>query len=459
MSLSFISINYHLAPHKLAIDPYSIGSITSTTSIDTYTRSYSMSTGSSIIAEYQDYEPLEPRFTSLKIYTEAGDLGISITGLGIIYTPISTQLTEDDLSVYLQPGLKEINLTDNDDVFNASFFSDFDEHMSLPSVFAGEGSDTLKFDDDYFSSNYSVIQHSDNLFDIGKEGKQVRYNSIEFVEFNDTGRIPVEDLLLRDAGASLINAETIARLYTSALDRLPDTSGLNNWIDRFEQGMSTLEIADNFISSNEFQIKYGDLNNTEFITELYENVLDRAPDTDGLQNWISELDSGRTKANVLLGFSDSDESKLNNQNFFSNLDAKDGEWSFTFEADKTEVQSLARLYKSALNRNPDQSGINHWVDQYEDGKSLESIASQFIISTEFQSLYGNPDNEAFITLLYQNVLNRTPDADGYTHNLNALANSSREDMLVIFSNSAENIAATEEQFSTINEVDNIWYGF
>jgi hypothetical protein len=67
-------------------------------------------------------------------------------------------------------------------------------------------------------------------------------------------------------------------------------------------------VANGFVGSTEFQTTYGNLSNTDFVTLLYANVLHRAPDTTGLNNWVGMLNSGQdTRAQVVVGFSESAE--------------------------------------------------------------------------------------------------------------------------------------------------------
>ena len=62
------------------------------------------------------------------------------------------------------------------------------------------------------------------------------------------------------------------------------------------------------MSGPEFQATYSTLDNTQFVTQLYQNVLARAPDPAGLAGWVGALDAGLlTRGGVLLGFSDSAE--------------------------------------------------------------------------------------------------------------------------------------------------------
>jgi hypothetical protein len=104
------------------------------------------------------------------------------------------------------------------------------------------------------------------------------------------------------------DAAEVARLYDAVLGRLPDLSGLTNWTHSLEGGASLQTVANGFVGSTEFQTTYGSLDNTDFVTLLYQNVLHRAPDPTGLGNWVGVLNSGQdTRAQVVIGFSESAE--------------------------------------------------------------------------------------------------------------------------------------------------------
>jgi hypothetical protein len=100
-----------------------------------------------------------------------------------------------------------------------------------------------------------------------------------------------------------------------------------------------------------------------------------------------------------------------------------------------------RLYQAAFDRTPDAAGLGYQTHQLDLGYSLSQVAAAFIASPEFQSKYGNVDDKTFITLLYNNVLHRAPDADGLQYHLNEIAQGqSRADVLTHFSESPENQA-------------------
>ncbi|WP_158600945.1 DUF4214 domain-containing protein [Teichococcus wenyumeiae] len=100
------------------------------------------------------------------------------------------------------------------------------------------------------------------------------------------------------------------RLYEAALNRAPETAGLNFWYNHLESGQSLTWVAQGFMNSDEYQQKYGGLDNGNFVEQLYQNVLGRGSDSAGFQNWMNALNSGASRADVLLGFSDSLENRI-----------------------------------------------------------------------------------------------------------------------------------------------------
>lgn len=113
-----------------------------------------------------------------------------------------------------------------------------------------------------------------------------------------------------------------------------------------------------------------------------------------------------------------------------------------------------RLYQAAFNRTPDSAGLGFWMSRMDNGQSLQSVAHDFVASTEFTNAYGSkPSDAAFVNQLYHNVLHRDGEAAGVAHWLQVLgAGTSRENVLVAFSESQEN------QTALIGQIGNgFWY--
>ncbi len=88
--------------------------------------------------------------------------------------------------------------------------------------------------------------------------------------------------------------------------RLPDAPGLVAWKGALDGGQATLaQVAGAFAGSAEFQSKYGALDNRGFAGALYQNTLHRVADQAGLDHWTGVLNSGASRAEVVLAFSES----------------------------------------------------------------------------------------------------------------------------------------------------------
>jgi hypothetical protein len=102
-----------------------------------------------------------------------------------------------------------------------------------------------------------------------------------------------------------------------------------------------------------------------------------------------------------------------------------------------------RIYQAAFNRAPDSAGLGFWMAQMDRGMSLHDVAKYFVTSPEFIGLYGaTPSDADYIKLMYNNVLHRAPDAEGFDFwSSHMRTGATREDVLAYFSESPENQAA------------------
>ncbi len=105
--------------------------------------------------------------------------------------------------------------------------------------------------------------------------------------------------------------------------------------------------------------------------------------------------------------------------------------------------TVVRLYQAVFARQPDPGGLRFWLDTFDTGEwSTRRIAGFFATSDEFIALYGETDNQAFMTAVYSNVLGRAPDAEGgafWTDQLDG--GMSRAEMILLISNAPEFIDA------------------
>ena len=244
------------------------------------------------------------------------------------------------------------------------------------------------------------------------------------------------------------------------MDRAPDASGLNSWIDNWENNWTEQSIAQALLTSNEYLTTNGtNQSDQQFVEALYQNALNREPDTDGMANWVNSLSAGEvTRADVLLSVSQSEESVQQSSSLFANMSETAGNWSFSRTANTLDVNQIARLYKAAFNRNPDSEGLNYWVNQWESGLESDKIADQFVDSAEFSALYTATSSDSdFVQQLYRNALGREADETGLAHWTGQLQQGTeRSEVLTAFSESTENQNSTS--FKAF-EVQDTWYLF
>jgi hypothetical protein len=219
-------------------------------------------------------------------------------------------------------------------------------------------------------------------------------------------------------------AEDVTRLYQAAFGRTPDLAGLDSNVTLVTNAtVSISTLASSFTQSPEFISRYGSLDNSAFVQQLYQNVFHRAPDAAGDQLWLNFLKSGASRGDVLGGFADSLENRKQ---------------LLPIAGDRNDAEAT-RLYQAALGRVPDDRGLDSFSTALAHGATPEQVARGFVDSAEFAQKYGALSPSDFVTQLYANVLHRTPDAPGLQNFVKALDNgASREQVLLGFSDSTEN---------------------
>jgi hypothetical protein len=160
-----------------------------------------------------------------------------------------------------------------------------------------------------------------------------------------------------------------------------------------------------------------------FSAQQYRDFLSREADADGLNFWTTSLDTATfTRQQMIEGFFNSAE--------FQGV-----------------ISPVARLYFAYFLRIPDYGGLTFWIGQFKAGTPLANISQAFATSPEFTGRYGALSNPAFVTLVYNNVLGRAPDAGGlafWTGQLDSGA-MNRGQVMLGFSESPEyrNLIANE----------------
>ena len=234
-------------------------------------------------------------------------------------------------------------------------------------------------------------------------------------------------------------AGQVYRLYLGALGRAADAEGAANWVSHLASGRfeTLIDVAEGILLSREFSNVYGNLEGDGLIARFYRNVLGREPADAELASWRDVLFSDQGVARVVVGFSESPEFQRATAaatNAFVQALSQAG-WS----------DDVFRLYQATLDRAPDQAGLLDWTGRLASGTDFLTVIEGFVNSREFANTYGNTDAGQFVTLLYQNVLDRAPDDGGFADWTGRLGSgTSRAEVVQGFSQSREFIRDTAD---------------
>ena len=206
-------------------------------------------------------------------------------------------------------------------------------------------------------------------------------------------------------------AATVWKFYESMLDRAPDSQGLTYWINAFNNGAAQSQIAVNFFAGNELQARV--------ITDYYLQYLNRQPDLGGLNYWKAQWTAQGGPEDVQAGFANSPEFTAQNGNtpsgwvtglyqkilnrapeaqglaFWSSeveqFDAQDGK-SFLGDADAREKVAAAILksqeeyqniivpawFEQFVQRAPTAAELTQYVNELLKGTSDRTVEEQII---------------------------------------------------------------------------------
>lgn len=134
--------------------------------------------------------------------------------------------------------------------------------------------------------------------------EEVAYQARLLEQGRDPADLIVEFVQSPEANS---NIRAVVRLYRTYFLRNPDHLGLLHWIGRRQAGIRLSDVSNQFATSHEFALRYGTLDDEEFVDLVYHNVMRRDPDAKGKEFWLGRLDVGLYRGQMMTSFSDSPE--------------------------------------------------------------------------------------------------------------------------------------------------------
>lgn len=293
----------------------------------------------------------------------------------------------------------------------------------LSGSYISKGQDTLylqKFDVD--DSYYGLFSHQymQNVLGALNEGRTAYsvYESMNILDNTFVFKIPVYNDMPVTASprpdlAKVNEKEVkafITRLYQNILKRNADEAGLLYWYTCLENGETAASVVAKFVYSEEFINQK--TTDEDFVERMYITMMNRSSDKAGKEYWLDVLGAGCSRRYVLSNFIGSAEfTEICNR-----CGLEKGRITVTEGRDRNVdlTKYVVRLYRTALNRQPDAEGLNYWTEAiWRKTRTPYDAASQFIESEEFRSKQYS--DKKYLTILYQTFFDRQPDAAGYAY--------------------------------------------
>ncbi|MCM8804728.1 MAG: DUF4214 domain-containing protein [Candidatus Omnitrophica bacterium] len=168
--------------------------------------------------------------------------------------------------------------------------------------------------------------------------------------------------------SELIDVKSIiSGYYKEYLFREPDESGLNYWIKKFNETKGDTLKKLSYVRSGIIYSSEGNKCSkiVKEINSVFTNVLNRLPDKSELYTWVNNILRSGKSINDL-------ETYLKNiklaENYLLNQN----------------IIKIKEFYRKYLNREPDESGLNYWINKLKSGMSISDIESNFYNSYEYQ---------------------------------------------------------------------------
>ncbi len=167
----------------------------------------------------------------------------------------------------------------------------------------GRGNDTAAYSGNQASYTLTLSADGTSLEDRRGDGNGLdTLRNIEFLDFDTNfGGADRFQVYGGSTGLSGADFESFIELYIAYFNRAPDAIGLNFWGTAFANGTTFEQMATFFINQDETRATYpSGTSNNEFATAVYNNVLGRTPDQEGIDFWVGVLDSGQVSRDQFI---------------------------------------------------------------------------------------------------------------------------------------------------------------
>ena len=183
-------------------------------------------------------------------------------------------------------------------------------------------------------------------------------------------------------------------IYQKMLERSPEEEGLIFWSDIFENLRNKEDFLGRILPEGSYKL---------FVQEQYRTLLDKEGDTGGVNYWTARMKNGASREQIIVDFcSGADFWNLSNQN---------------------NTDFVIRLYRKLLGKDPDPSDLNHWVNELNSGLPRYTV----VVSVIHEDAY----LELFVQQQFQKIFDRTGEESGVNFWVNQMKNGLNQNELIV----------------------------
>ncbi|MFP3984604.1 MAG: S8 family serine peptidase [Candidatus Bathyarchaeia archaeon] len=163
----------------------------------------------------------------------------------------------------------------------------------------------------------------------------------------------------------------VALMYDGVFERVPDQGGYDHYVAALNSGAMTWnQMLEDWLNSTEWEARFGEQSNVEFVTKLYRGMLHREPDAEGLDFWVGKLETGEfTRAELII------------HAFYECLE---------YQMVNPEEKLVYQLYLGLLRRTPETEGYKNWVGALHAGMAKHDVINEFLTCPEYKMIHLTP---------------------------------------------------------------------
>lgn len=167
------------------------------------------------------------------------------------------------------------------------------------------------------------------------------------------------------ANRSQTSEALISVVFGALLGREANANERARWTSSLERGTTPSDFVRTITSSREFVLNHPSITVEEFVENMYREALGRLSDKEGFAYWTSAIVDQSSARNAIEAAFASTEFSLCGLN---------------------PEETVRRIYRSALLREPDKGGLEYYSGLIENGATPLDIARQATYSQEFETV-------------------------------------------------------------------------